>query len=263
MATRLTRPAAFGWGPVAASAGTAEIVVVVDVLRFTTAVTAAAAAGIAVRPCPWARGPDADPGTGTGTHPETSARAESGSDPAGASGPPGTPSLSPLSFAGGRPGQVVDLASPNGATCALAAAAAGATVVAGCLRNAGAVARWVAGRLADARPGTTRARPEGVAVIACGERWPDGSLRPALEDLIGAGAVLARLPLIRTPDAEAAVAAFERIAARLAGDLSRTPSARELADTGRADDVAYSCRLDTDVAVPVLRDGAFRPAGAG
>ena len=32
-----------------------------------------------------------------------------------------------------------------------------------------------------------------VAVIACGERWPDGGLRPSLEDRIGAGAVLACL----------------------------------------------------------------------
>jgi len=52
-----------------------------------------------------------------------------------------------------------------------------------------------------------------VAVIASGERWPDGSLRPALEDLLGAGAVLAALrkqhagPL--SPEAAEAADCFE------------------------------------------------------
>lgn len=74
------------------------------------------------------------------------------------------------------------LPSPNGS--AIASATAG-TVVAACLRNATAVARWLGFRLADS--GTA------VTVIAAGERWPDGSLRPALEDLLGAGALLSAL----------------------------------------------------------------------
>ena len=48
-------------------------------------------------------------------------------------------------------------------------------MIAGGLRNAAAVAA------AAARAGDV------VGVIAAGERWPDGSLRPAIEDLLGAG----------------------------------------------------------------------------
>ena len=39
-----------------------------------------------------------------------------------------------------------------------------------------------------------------MAVIACGERWPGGGLRPSLEDQIGAGAVLACLDGAPSPE---------------------------------------------------------------
>ena len=49
-------------------------------------------------------------------------------------------------------------------------------VVAASLRNAEAVGAWIGEQDYNS-----------VAVVAAGERWPDGSLRPALEDLLGAG----------------------------------------------------------------------------
>lgn len=80
-----------------------------------------------------------------------------------------------------------------------AAAWGGGVVVAACLRNARAVAAWLSERSgADDGP---------VTVIAAGERWPDGSLRPA-QDLLGAGAVVAALAQRRgvrvSPEAAAA-----------------------------------------------------------
>jgi 2-phosphosulfolactate phosphatase len=67
---------------------------------------------------------------------------------------------------------------PNGS--AIATALGGKPVVAACLRNAAAVA----GRLTAEGFGTAQ-RP--IVVIAAGEQWPDGPLRPAVEDLLAPG----------------------------------------------------------------------------
>jgi len=77
------------------------------------------------------------------------------------------------------------LPSPNGSAIA-AAAPSGVPVVAACLRNITAVGGWL-----TAHGYGTRERP--VAVIAAGETWLDGSLRPALEDLLGAGRLISDL----------------------------------------------------------------------
>jgi 2-phosphosulfolactate phosphatase len=92
------------------------VLVVVDVLRFTTAVDVAVASGARVGPAGWP--------------------VREGPGRAG----PDRYSLSPVSLLGVPAGTRVELASPNGATVSLAVAAAGAVVLAGCLRNASAVA---------------------------------------------------------------------------------------------------------------------------
>ena len=100
------------------------------------------------------------------------------------------------------------LPSPNGSAIAAAVTTPSSQtdLLAASLRNVTATSRWIAGRGLG-----TPDRP--VTVIAAGERWPDGSLRPALEDLLGAGAVIAALaraaagPL--SPEADAARRCYE------------------------------------------------------
>jgi 2-phosphosulfolactate phosphatase len=141
------------------------------------------------------------------------------------------------------------LASPNGAALSLAAADCGARVLAGCLRNAGAVA--------DAAASTGGP----AVVIAAGERWPDDSLRPALEDVLGAGAILAALaPANPSPEARAAIAVFREARANLEARLLECASGRELVARGYAGDVRAAAALDASAAVPELRDGAFLDA---
>jgi 2-phosphosulfolactate phosphatase len=212
-----------------------DLVIVVDVLSFSTAVSVAVERGAAVIPY---RVPDtsaADYARGIGA-------TLAGADRSG----PG-PTLSPASLTALRGGERLVLPSPNGAGCASLAAEAGASVVAGCLRNASAVARFAA-----LRGGPT-------AVIAAGELWPDGRLWPAVEDLIGAGAVLAGIDAdAMSPEAKAAVAVFRAARDDLLEALAGSASGRELVDRGFSDDVAMAARLDVTDLVPMLRDGVFQ-----
>ena len=230
----------FEWGPdgVAAAASPGSTVVIVDVLRFSTAVEAGVGAGARIYPYRWR---------------DSSAKAfaravgavlADGVDTTG-------PSLSPASLARLAPGARVVLPSPNGSTCAAVASEADAEVVAGCLRNAAAVAEWAG----------TRAKP--VVVIAAGERWPDGTLRPGLEDLVGAGAILARLTGRASPEARAAIAAWEGLRDFLADTLPESSSARELRDKGWGADVDYALQVDVSEVIPVLQGGAFVKATVG
>ncbi|GAA3083142.1 hypothetical protein GCM10017562_60920 [Streptomyces roseofulvus] len=113
--------------------------------------------------------------------------------------------------------------------------------------------------------GSTLAAGAGVAtVIAAGERWPDGSLRPALEDHLGAGAVLDALRTLApglplTPEATAAAtlrAATEDPVAALHG----CDAGRELYEYGYPRDVEVAAELDASTTVPALVDGAFQEA---
>jgi 2-phosphosulfolactate phosphatase len=226
----------FDWGPYAAATLAAEATVVVDVLRFTSAVEAAVSRGTIVYPYRW-KDPSVEPfAVLVGGVVAMSDR-------------PG-PSLSPLSLLAHDPSVPIVLPSPNGATCTIAAAEAGATVIAGCLRNAAAVAQWL------------DANYRSVTVIACGERWPDGSLRPCIEDVIGAGAILSHLGEGRgegavSPESRIAIAAFEATAADLAGILTDSASGRDLVTHGFAEDVQYAAALNQSSIVPVLQDGSF------
>ncbi|ALO12090.1 Putative lipoprotein [Streptomyces venezuelae] len=239
----------FGWGPVEARAlaRAAACVVVVDVLSFTTSVGVAVEAGAAVHPYRW-----------------RDATAAAYADRVGATLAVGrgeaTPdhpwTLSPAALrAAPMPPRLV-LPSPNGSTIAAEAEGYGATVVAASLRNRTAVARW----LADRGYGSAD-RP--LAVIASGERWPDGSLRPALEDLLGAGAVLSALAGTGTPTPEASAAATLWTATEdPVAALHGCDSGRELYEYGFPQDVAVAAETDSSTTVPVLVDGAFQEASA-
>jgi 2-phosphosulfolactate phosphatase len=210
--------------------------IVVDVLSFSTSVSVAAGREVEVVPCR-SRDAAADLPLPEGTV-VAAARGQGYS-------------LSPASLLTAPRGLVLVLASPNGSTIAAQAAGRG-EILAGCLRN----------RTAVARRAVRLGRPIGI--IPAGERWPDGSLRPAYEDLLGAGAIARLLPGSRSPEADAAVAAFEATAGRLHDALLVCSSGRELVEKGFPEDVRLAAELDADALAPQLIGGRFvgQPGGS-
>jgi 2-phosphosulfolactate phosphatase len=235
------------WGPTGAAAvgpGCA-VAVVVDVLSFTTTVTVAADRGIAVLPHRWEN--------------DDAARVVAVANDAvlavGRSrARPGQVSLSPGTVRRAHDLRRLVLPSPNGSAISAGLAREVPVVVAASLRNRHAVAAWLLDRYAADGP--------HVAVISSGERWPDGTLRPAVEDLWGAGALVDVLIAGGwrdvAPEAVAAAAAFRAMQDDVGAALRACASGRELIDAGYPDDVEIAAELDRSASVPVLRDGAFR-----
>lgn len=156
--------------------------------------------------------------------------------------------------------------SRNGAAVAAAAQVQGAVVLVGGLRNALAVARAVT--TLQERNGSRTS----VAVIAAGEADGAGMLRFAVEDQLGAGAIIAALTDLgidhTAPDAAVAAEGFRALRRALRHLIGASGSARELADGVAATDrmlssgvtpttTAQAAEVDALDVVPVLREGAF------
>jgi 2-phosphosulfolactate phosphatase len=151
-------------------------------------------------------------------------------------------------------GAVVDLSGTDAAALARVADAAGALVLLGSLRNASATARAV---LAEQQ---RRGARTSIAVIAAGDASA-GSLRFAVEDQLGAGAVIDALGALgldhTSPEAAAAGEAFRGLRGAVRHLLTASGSGQVLLEDGGRDEALAAAQLDAVTAVPVLRDGAF------
>lgn len=207
------------WGPEGVTAlENCAVLIIVDVLSFTTSVDLVVARGGQVRPSRWTEGVRTK-------RPATLLQAEG----------------------------LVELPSPNGSNLCALAAETGAHVLAGCLRNARAVAR--------------KARELGgpIGVVPAGERWgldireqgtrEFGPLRPSVEDFLGAGAILDALEGNASPEARLAADAYRFTDVRAA--VLSCVSGRELIEYGHARDVELALEMNVSEAAPVLVDGVL------
>jgi 2-phosphosulfolactate phosphatase len=229
----------FDWGPMGlrSIAPEVDVVVIVDVLSFTTCVDIALGRGAEVFPYKWHDGSEVEFAASVGAelaHPRDEATGWS---------------LSPVSLSQVPTGTRLVLPSPNGSALAFGAAEAGAgEVVAACVRNGAAV-------------GSAFADEEmTVGVIAAGERWrgATGPMRVAVEDLLGAGAVLSmfdRLDL--SPEARVAVAAWHDAESDIIERLRSCVSGRQLIDRGWPDDVDLAAQAHVSDLIPVLVEDRF------
>ena len=251
----------FDWGAVGAERilSGAHVVVVVDVLSFTTAVVAAAERGVAV--APWPAG-DAE---------GAAALAERlGGVVAGRRGDPG-PSLSPTSFTGEEAFDELDgpvvLPSPNGGAIAAWLDGRDVVVLAGSLRNRTAVAERILAMQEE------RGLRTVVAIVAAGERTSSSTggvdadsgtadaIRFAIEDQLAAGAIVDALIGLgidhTSPEAAVACAAFEGLRHAATHLIGASGSAVELVGEGFRADVRFETELDATGVMPELRDGVF------
>lgn len=240
----------WGRGGLEQLAESVEVVVIVDVLSFSTAVDVAVSRGAVVVP---SRMNDS---TGLELAERMSAKLAVGRQQTNTEHPF---SLSPRSLEKLNPGDRLVLPSPNGATLSEIAAELCEHVLCGCLRNARAVADKAQ------QIGST------VAVIAAGEQWPispdeserflrRATLRPAFEDLVGAGVILSRFPRTSlSPEAQSAVAVFEAAKESLEELMMSCASGRELVEMGFSDDVRISSELNVSSTAPRLIAAAYQP----
>jgi 2-phosphosulfolactate phosphatase len=221
----------WGWKGLKALAPISDVLIVVDVLSFSTAVDVAISRGGIILPFPL-KGK-----SGSDYAASTSAVLASADRRSGFS-------LSPASLRALPSDVRLVLPSPNGA--GLCYSASHPAVITACLRNATASAE------AAMRLGRT------VAVIPAGEAWDDSNLQPAIEDLLGAGAVIGALHGTRSPEAGAANAVFESFRQRLREGLRTCCSGKELIERGFDADIDLAAELDSSSSVALLTGREFR-----
>ena len=208
------------------AAGRGDIIILVDVLSFSSAVAAAVHHGAVIYPFPMS-GKIADFGRDTG------AEVLQGKREAKLSG---KPSLSPVSFNRACKGKKYVMSSLNGAACAKASAKVPA-LFAGSLLNARRTAR-----AAESIRGISKS---SITVIACGERINGKpELRPCIEDYLGAGAILNELSGSKSPEAVVCSGAFKSSRSKLRQLVRDCASGRELRAAGFGKDVLFAARLN-------------------
>ncbi|MGP1718009.1 MAG: 2-phosphosulfolactate phosphatase [Methylophilus sp.] len=200
-----------------------DCVVIVDVMSFSTCVSLANDRGAYIYPWPWKDDSATAYAAKIGGHAASIDRKSS----------PDTFSLSPASIQNLPENDKLVLPSPNGATISFKAKAlSGVSIFSACLRNMQATAKACS-------------HFKTVMVIPCGERWPDNSFRPALEDYVAAGGIIAAFQGRHlSPEAKAAVAVYRSESLSHFATLKHCVSARELVARGFSEDVDLCLQAD-------------------
>jgi len=223
-----------------------DIVIIVDAMRFSSAVVTAAAEGFTIYPVP-----DNEKGRELAE--------EVGAELAGKA-PEARFSLSPLSYIKNNrhPNKKVVLASPNGATCA-AQLKEHDTGYIGCFLNAAAVARRAEQEATESG--------RDITVIAAGEERAaekDGRVYYvrenservfAPEDYLGGGAIISYISLPKNTDAVLCESSFKAVRDDLRGLLLESYSGRWLLQNDAQKDLEHLLQINYYDIVPVIYNG--------
>jgi 2-phosphosulfolactate phosphatase len=184
----------------------------------------------------------------------------------------GRVSLSPTWMSTVQQGDRIIATSLNGASCA-AICDPSPLVLLGCLRNSTATAKRIAAELSH----TPKVR---VTIVPCGERWSSliddkkvgdkeignrKDWRPGIEDWLGAGAIanaLSVLGLTLSIEAKIAAEMFLNRANDLPEVLRSSISGRELIAKGFDNDVQLAAMVDADPHAVLRNKGRWREFNA-
>ena len=153
-------------------------------------------------------------------------------------------SLSPASLTKIEKGTKLILPSPNGAELALSTGSK--PTLCACLRNCSSVADYA------------MKIGESILVIPTGEKWDDGSIRFASEDYIGAGAVISFLRGNLSMESKSALYLFNSFKSNLYDAVSSSISGIELLRRGFEEDVAIASEFNVSKTVPRLVENSFK-----
>lgn len=151
--------------------------------------------------------------------------------------------LSPASLINIPKNTKLVLPSPNGA--ALSLATGGILTLCGGLRNAKAVADYA------------MTIGKNISVIPAGEKWQDRTTRFALEDYIGAGAIINYLKGTLSPESKSALSVFKSLSVNLKEEIKNCISGKELIEKGFGSDVELACELNISATVPLLTNNFY------
>ncbi|WP_059173674.1 2-phosphosulfolactate phosphatase [Bacillus sp. FJAT-27445] len=215
-----------------------DIVLIVDVISFSSTVTTALHTGCEIYPYP--------------PHLDGKAYAEQigGEYILGRSEAAklGKATLSPVSFNTSHQGKSFVLTSLNGAFCTWIAEKVPALLI-GSILNAAAAAKAA---------NEIRKRIQAdITVVPCGEQWNqpaenEDSLRPSIEDYLGAGVILSMLDGEKSPEAEVCEGGYQSAKDRLGKLIWDCGSGRELRAKGFEEDVVHCGKLNAFSTVPLL-----------
>lgn len=200
-----------------------DCAVIIDVMSFSTCVSLAVDNGARIYPYPWKDESATEYARKIGA--KTASPDRRFSDEGY--------SLSPVSIQRISEGESLVLPSPNGSAISFRARDAAITVFSGCFRNLSATAE----ACSDFRR---------VLMVPCGERWPDGSIRPSVEDYAAAGGIIAAMGRGScSPEAQSAIAAWHFYQTQNLLPLHECSSALELQQRGFNEDIALCLEVDT------------------
>ena len=158
------------------------------------------------------------------------------------------PSLSITSFNESHKDKKYVVSSINGATC-VSVAGENDYIFLGCLLNSTAVAK-TANQVQEEKL-------LNITVIASGERWSSlgnepKELRPNIEDYLGAGAILELLNGTKSPEAKVCISSYQNSKKEIVELIKDSSTGREVINMGFPEDVEFSSQVGLFNEVPIL-----------